>query len=68
MYSVRNWIKNVGCSFEDTILNHLYRAVVDLTLIAPSSNGTLKLIIECEFCAEVYGSKFNELKSMVLFF
>ena len=59
--------KTVGCSFNGTIINHLYYAD-DLALIAPSSNGMQKLITECESYAEVYGLKFNELKSVLLSF
>ena len=59
--------KTVGCSFNGTIINHLYYAD-DLTLIAPSSNGMQKLITESESYAEVYGLKFNELKSILLSF
>ena len=59
--------KIVGCSFNGTIINHLYYAD-DLALIAPSSNGMQKLITECESYAEVYGLKFNELKSVLLSF
>ena len=57
--------KTVGCSFNGTIINHLYFAD-DLALIAPSSNVMQKLITECESYAEVYGLKFNELKSVLL--
>ena len=56
----------VGCSFNGTVINHLYAD--GLALIAPSSNGMQKLITECESYAEVYGLKFNELKSVLLSF
>ena len=56
----------VGSSFNGTIINHLYAD--GLALIAPSSNGMQKLITECESYAEVYGLKFNELKSLLLSF
>ena len=59
--------KPVGCSFNGTIKNHLHYAD-DLALIAPSSNGMHMLITECESYAEVYGLKFNELKSVLLSF
>ena len=59
--------KTVGCSFNGTIINHLHYAD-DLALIAPSSIGMQKLITECESYAEVYGLKFNELKSVLLSF
>ena len=53
---------------DGTIMNHLYYAddLALIMLIAPSSNGMLKLIAECESYAEVYGLKFNELKSVLL--
>ena len=51
-------------SFRAKIVNHLYYAD-DLALIAPSSNGMQKLITECESNAEVYGMKFNEMKSVL---
>ena len=57
----------MGCSFNGTIINHLYYAD-DLALIAPSSYGMQKLNTECAEYAEVYGLKFNELKSVLLSF
>ena len=54
----------VGCSFNGTIINHLYCA----DDLAPPSNGMQKLITESESCAEVYELKFNELKSVLLSF
>ena len=51
--------ETVGCSFNGTIITHLYHAD-DLALISPSSsNGMQKLITECESYAEVNGLKFN---------
>ena len=67
MYSQKLNEKTVGCSFNGTIINHLYYAD-DLELIAPSSNGMQKLITECEPYAEMYGLKFNELRSVLLSF
>ena len=58
---------DVGCSFNGKIINHLYYAD-DLVLIAPSSNGMQTLITECESFANKYGLKFNEMKSVLLFF
>ena len=53
---------------DGTIINHLYYTddLALIMLIAPSSNGMLKLIAECESYAEVYGLKFNEFKSVLL--
>ena len=59
--------KPVGCSFNGKIINHLYYAD-DIVLIAPSSNGMHKLVAECELFANKYGLKFNEMKSVLLFF
>ena len=59
--------KTMGCSFNSTIINHLYYAD-GLALIAPSSNGMQKLITECESYAEGYGLKFNQMKSVLLSF
>ena len=59
--------KPVGCSFNGKIINHLYYAD-DLVLIVPSLNGMQKLIIECESFANKYGLKYNDLKSVLLFF
>ena len=64
MYSVKDWMQKLCCSFHAKIVNHLYYAD-DLALIAPSSNGMQKLITECECYAEVYGMKFNEMKSVL---
>ena len=55
----------MGCSFNGTIINHLYYAD---NLIVPSSNGMQKLLTECESFAEVYGFKFNELEGALLSF
>ena len=57
----------MGCSFNGAIINHLYYAD-DLVLIAPSSNGMQKSIIECESFANKYELNFNEMKSVLLFF
>ena len=59
--------KPVGCSFNGMIINHLYYAD-DLVLIAPSSNEMQKLVTECESFANKYWLKFNEMKSVLLFF
>ena len=59
--------KPVGCSCNGKIINHLYYAD-DLVLIAPSSNGMQKLVTECESFANKYWLKFNEMKSVLLFF
>ena len=58
--------KRAGCSFNGKIINHLYYAD-DLVLIVPSSNGMQKLVTECESFANKYASKFNEIKSVLVF-
>ncbi len=58
---------NIGCCFNDVIINHLYYAD-DLCLIAPSVHGINKLLSVCGKYAIDHDIVFNENKSVCLYY
>ena len=59
--------KHLGCCLTDIVVNHLYYAD-DLVLVSPSASGMNELIQECESFSTEYGLKFNESKTVLLYF
>ena len=59
--------KYIGCCLKDKVVNHLYYAD-DLVLVSPTASGMNELIQECESFSTEYGLKFNESKTVLLYF
>ena len=59
--------KHIGCCLKDKVVNHLYHAD-DLVLVSPTASGMNELIQECESFSTEYGLKFNESKTVLLYF
>ena len=59
--------KHIGCSLKDKVVNHLYYAD-DLVLVSPTASGMNDLIQECESFSTEYGLKFNESRTVLLYF
>ena len=59
--------KYIGCCLKDKVVNHLYYAD-DLVLVSPTASGMNELTQECESFSTEYGLKFNESKTVLLYF
>ena len=57
----------IGCCFNGCVINHLYYADA-IVLMSPTSKGMQELINLCEIFAINHEMKFNESKSILLFF
>ena len=59
--------KYISCCLKAQVVNHLYRAD-DLVLVSPTASGMNELIQEYESFSTEYGLKFNESKTVMLYF
>ena len=65
--SVKLHESNVGCCFNNSVVNHLYYAD-DLCLLSPSVHGLRELLSVAERFAAANKITFNEAKSVCLYF
>ena len=59
--------KYIGCCLKNKVVNHLYYAD-DLVLVSPTAARMNGLIQECASFSTEYGPKFNESKTVLLYF